>query len=335
MRQQMRLTGQRAFTLIELLVVIAIIAVLVALLLPAVQQAREAARRSQCKNNLKQIGLALHNYHDTMSIFPPAVIFPGMTGGAILGVNYSSAANSSTAGTEHRNIPQYLLLLPYIDQTALYNSINFSLPIGRAAGTTVTPPPASDQGSLFTSKMPIYRCPSDVNYSDPFTSTSTQYYYVTNAQRTSYGHPNYADFNSMPAYTADTNLGRGAFGINGACQITDIKDGSSNTMVFCETPFQKYSANYGPFWNQYCYTQGLQPAIAVPSSGGGINMPFFNSTTSVQSPYVYAWGAGSSHGGGMQVLMADGAVRWMGDNTSKAIVSSLMSIMGREILGEW
>lgn len=99
---------QRGFTLIELLVVIAIIAILIALLLPAVQQAREAARRSTCKNNMKQLGLAFHNYHETHSIFPPASVGPGAIG-------------------------VFAFILPYMEQANLYNKWNFSLPQNNAA----------------------------------------------------------------------------------------------------------------------------------------------------------------------------------------------------------
>src|SRR5689334_25410189 len=109
---------RRAFTLIELLVVIAIIAVLIALLLPAVQQAREAARRTQCKNNLKQIGLALHNYHDTFRLFPPGYVDrngnPNLTPDNDLGPGWGWAA----------------FLLPYIDQSPLYSPINFNVGVG-------------------------------------------------------------------------------------------------------------------------------------------------------------------------------------------------------------
>src|SRR6187455_2473364 len=96
---------RRGFTLIEMLVVIAIIAILVALLLPAVQQAREAARRSQCKNNLKQIGLAMHNYHDTFNGFP------------------NGGIASSVGGW---GLSWYIRILPYIDQAPVFNGINFS-----------------------------------------------------------------------------------------------------------------------------------------------------------------------------------------------------------------
>src|SRR5436190_7695238 len=109
-----RLRKRRAFTLIELLVVIAIIAVLIALLLPAVQQAREAARRSQCKNNLKQFGLAMHNYHDTYKVFP--------------------SASGGNGFSPHARI------LPYMDQAPLYNTLNFQTPTGISNSTVPAEP---------------------------------------------------------------------------------------------------------------------------------------------------------------------------------------------------
>jgi prepilin-type N-terminal cleavage/methylation domain-containing protein len=111
----MRITSsehRRGFTLIELLVVIAIIAVLIVLLLPAVQQAREAARRSSCKNNLKQIGLALHNYHETQGVFPPGYITADVT-----------APQNASPG-----FAWSLMLLPFLDQSPLYKHFDFSEP---------------------------------------------------------------------------------------------------------------------------------------------------------------------------------------------------------------
>ena len=129
----MKRNRSHGFTLIELLVVIAIIAVLIALLLPAVQQAREAARRTQCKNNLKQLGLALHNYHDAFSVFPFGK-----------GASYNGAA-------AYARWSQHAMLLPYIDQAPLYNSINFS-----------APPETPGMGGVINF-MPAYVSPTGTN----------------------------------------------------------------------------------------------------------------------------------------------------------------------------
>jgi len=122
MRKLNAVFKRRGFTLIELLVVIAIIAILIALLLPAVQQAREAARRSTCKNNLKQIGLALHNYHDTHRVFPPGCISRSIRSG---GQDVWEDAASLTA-TGNQGTSWMLMILPYADQAPLYNQWNFS-----------------------------------------------------------------------------------------------------------------------------------------------------------------------------------------------------------------
>ena len=131
---------RRGFTLIELLVVIAIIAILIALLLPAVQQAREAARRSQCKNNLKQIGLAIHNYHDVSRSFP----FSWMLGNDF---------NASVWG---------VMILPYLDQAPLYNRWDSSVPAWDTAATVFGFPASPVQGNLAVIRTPlaVYKCPS-------------------------------------------------------------------------------------------------------------------------------------------------------------------------------
>ncbi|MDQ3331057.1 MAG: DUF1559 domain-containing protein, partial [Planctomycetota bacterium] len=130
------------FTLIELLVVIAIIAVLIALLLPAVQQAREAARRSQCLNNLKQIGLALHNYHDTHLAFPPGWIGADQ----VTGAHDVEGMNGFGWGT---------MVLPYVEQNNLYQQFRFPLSI---VDDVVGPP---TNKSLLATKIPVFECPSD------------------------------------------------------------------------------------------------------------------------------------------------------------------------------
>src|SRR5579863_8203512 len=140
---------RRAFTLIELLVVIAIIAVLVALLLPAVQQAREAARRSQCKNNLKQYGLALHNYHETYSLLPSGEMQTG-------------CCNTGVAGGAPRYSPN-VALLPYVDQQTTYNAVSSSYR-SLANGNTYarfSSAPWDGGYSPFNTSIPMFVCPSD------------------------------------------------------------------------------------------------------------------------------------------------------------------------------
>jgi prepilin-type N-terminal cleavage/methylation domain-containing protein len=140
----MRSKSGRGFTLIELLVVIAIIAVLIALLLPAVQAAREAARRAQCTNNLKQIGLALHNYHQTIDRFPmgksESAFQIGYAGGYAGWTEWSAQA----------------LLLPYMEQSPIYNAINFSFCGGYSYGQY-------SNGTAWTRLISAYLCPSDTN----------------------------------------------------------------------------------------------------------------------------------------------------------------------------
>src|SRR5438093_341312 len=135
-----------AFTLVELLVVIAIIGVLVALLLPAVQAAREASRRSKCTNNSKQLGLALHNYHDVFKVFP---------------INYAQSAqgfngpSGNSGDNDSRQCSWMALILPYIEQSNLYNSINWNLGMKDAGGR-----PTSNV-AIAQTVVPVFRCPSD------------------------------------------------------------------------------------------------------------------------------------------------------------------------------
>jgi len=216
----------RGFTLIELLVVIAIIAVLIALLLPAVQQAREAARRTQCKNNMKQIGLAMHNYHESHQVFPPGMVDD----------------DHDPAGAMHTG---FLMILPFIEETAIYNSYNFKVgyPPGTGAAsrnTDLTPGtgPAVGQNWLHTANSTTigknlneFLCPS--NRSGAYTplgapnllAGATDYAMANGAVPILCGTSN--DY-SLPVKLV------GAFYPNSRVGIRDLKDGSDSTVLLAE-----------------------------------------------------------------------------------------------------
>lgn len=345
---------RRGFTLIELLVVIAIIAVLIALLLPAVQQAREAARRSTCKNNLKQMATALHTYAESANVLPPGAVNPGVanannpsyaTGGRYLDPAVGGCAVNC------RNIPFTLLILPYMDQVGLYKKINFSAPMGSAqrSGTG----PSTNQGALF-GRLSIFNCPSDEIYTDPLTVAGTAHYAITNGYRASYWFPavdRLEDRNNMygndPGSTTNflgepvaPSSNKAMFGVNGACRLTDVKDGTANTMMLAETPFRKNSTNYGPFWTSWNYTTGVE---FRNENGRRINSKCgcgpgnICGTTPQGKPNgcPLAWGPGSAHVGGMHIAMADGTVRFINNNIRYNLAEWLVTIRNREVINNF
>ena len=149
------------FTLIELLVVIAIIAVLIGLLLPAVQAAREAARRAQCVNNLKQIGIALHNYHDSALSFPPGRMQP------YIGVGPTGKGGQCWRG----GLAVHMFILPFLEQTNLSNAFNFSHEPGQARRRR--PPTCEQNVTVAITQMAAFLCPSDINPQVRRTTRST------------------------------------------------------------------------------------------------------------------------------------------------------------------
>jgi prepilin-type N-terminal cleavage/methylation domain-containing protein len=308
---------RRGFTLIELLVVIAIIAILIALLLPAVQQAREAARRTQCKNNLKQIGLALHNYHDTHNQMPPSCVNPG-----------SNLSAGFVPTGMIRNHTGYLFLLPMIEQANLYSQINFSLPTGKADWQARGG--GGDQAVLAKVKIPGFECPSDPPWDTPHNYPTQNMYTITDATRVSYGfvhEDTEYEASTGNLWSNNKRLNRSAFGINRSANFRDITDGTSNTMLMIETPFQKAEPGgaWGPFLQAYTHTHFIVP------TGYGINR--WNVTTPKR--LVYAWGAGSLHTGGAQAVLGDGSVRFISENISTITVAALVSIAGGEVVGEF
>ncbi|TWT58523.1 Type II secretion system protein G precursor [Thalassoglobus neptunius] len=204
---------RRGFTLIELLVVIAIIAILIALLLPAVQQAREAARRTQCKNNLKQIGLALHNYLDVNNGFPPSFVS-----------DVSSAGDNPTAGGEWSAQAR---ILPYLEQAAIYNIANLSLAYDDPINAEIP-----------TMRVASFLCPSEVNDRTRADSNGVAEHYPL-----SYG------FNGgtwRVWVNGSRQPGDGAFAPNTSFKPREFVDGTSNTLCFSEVKaFTAYNRDGG------------------------------------------------------------------------------------------
>jgi len=321
-----------AFTLIELLVVIAIIAVLVALLLPAVQQAREAARRSQCKNNLKQLGLGLHNYHDSHGLFPPESIAKGCCKG---GTRQTTDPILNASG--------WTMLLPYLDQAPLYNQYNHN----SAACSYISPgttgsltgdPITSGNAAVVRTPISVFTCPSDAASRQGRYLPAGGSYYGIAAGSTQGGYKTNYDFSTYSS-TIDTCNSwakqavetRRLFSDNSNSSIKHITDGSSNTVAVCETMCDQHNG-IGVAWGYRGWTMvGLDLAVR------GINVWTWPGTTwTPQIGWLGGWSyPGSHHVGGAQFLFADGSVHFLSENISATVRTNLSYIADGKVTGEY
>ncbi len=313
---------RRGFTLIELLVVIAIIAILIALLLPAVQQAREAARRTQCKNNLKQMGLALHNYESSMGVLPPSCTSP-LGSGPWYYQLYISSDPSNPAIHLHSFAS---LILPYIDQANSYNQINYNQSALAPANQTIA-----------AQKFPFYRCPS---YNGKEVTTDAWY---TNAMTGGVGFDRFAlrNYVALGAVTvaelSPTGKPTGVMYPGSKTKITDIIDGTSNTVLIAETRDDNamvwIDGTGATVMSRWVDASATNPLFGGASNG--INYtPFFNAGD-LMNPLQYNWGPSSTHTGGAHHLLGDGSVRFISQNINVLTYDSLVTRAGGEVTGEF
>lgn len=319
----MRVRRRAGFTLIELLVVIAIIGVLIALLLPAVQSAREAARRAQCVNNLKQIALSTFNYESVHKVFPPGqmkISFP--------------------VQPRFRGYSLYVHLLPFIDQQPLFNRWNFADPLDNTVGTT------ANSAIVLNALL----CPSDLIQQNP----------VTTSSRT-YGIASYGGNGGSQSHPPNSLSSDGIFHATGPAapgfrevSIAEVRDGLSNTLLFGER--NHVDRGYDTFYAQGWVTEPMWMWGWWAPSGG--NFGLSDVTLSTLAPINYRLGFsyenrpsdassqagfasydarrvgsfGSQHPGGANFAMGDGSVRFLKDTTALPILRGLGTRAGGEVL---
>lgn len=339
---------KRGFTLIELLVVIAIIAILIALLLPAVQQAREAARRTQCKNNMRQIGLAFHNYHDTHTRFPqPAMLRLTISGG----LNIRAGSSWCT------------MLLPFIEQANVYSLYNASLspfdPLNASAVATVIPgfmcPSVPRGSSTYTNTIPAGTVLAAGYPPTPATQTMTGGvldYDTLDGVRSTFstvaytGQPAPGDRAGWGTWSlvvsdfpAATSGGRGG-------NLRDITDGTSNTILVGETCNRTALYRKGklvPLSDPFAAAQAMNGSgtwadifkgdtwvSGVLFDGTGGDGPCAVNCSNARTAGLYSW-----HTGGATVTLADGSARFISENVSAYTLASLITRAGGEIMGEF
>jgi prepilin-type N-terminal cleavage/methylation domain-containing protein/prepilin-type processing-associated H-X9-DG protein len=341
----LKMRGRAGFTLIELLVVIAIIAVLIALLLPAVQAAREAARRAQCVNNFKQLGLAMHNYHDVNTGFPIGR----------MGLGYSYAPQRDQRRTWAFSI------LPYFEQNAMFNALNFNWQFYEPPNTTI-----------IRMSLTSFQCPSDIpSIQEPDTpyprgkgnfaaSWGNTHFGQDDARliapNGAWGWPN--PWNTGPLKLQGlppgvTNLPylQSAFKGNVSRNLSEFTDGTSNS-ILCAEVIMGYNAaggtaydHRGDIFNDDLNCAGFNtytpPNSKIPDALGGTGGTYGTPWCSYgQGPNVPPCGPGSPtfnaarsrHAGGVNMLAGDGSVKFIKDSINLAVWRAMGSISAGEVV---
>ncbi|MEQ1825895.1 MAG: DUF1559 domain-containing protein [Pirellula sp.] len=318
-----RRISRNGFTLVELLVVIAIIGILVGLLLPAVQAAREAARRMQCSNNLKQLGLALHNYESSFKKFPAGRI-------ALASLNGSNVVDATKPG---QNIHGLATILPFIEQTALYNQFNWSASFGDFkgpnSGSLVLAAPnsfVSGNARVGTNLVPGFYCPSDggerkiipgavsVAHYPPHLAADNNLHALKTCYDFIMDDACLGSYNFYRRGSIDT---RYLFGENSWATIGSVQDGTSNTFAMGEQTLELFNGVTSGWSFAGWVSVGIDPVgswnVTFPATG--LNVWNYNNNPSAlnNKPGRRAswYNAASLHTGGVQFVFTDGAVKFV------------------------
>jgi len=300
--------GRRSgFTLIELLVVIAIIGILVSLILPAVQQARESARQSGCRNNLKQIGLALHNYHGSHRLFPPSSTSDVEQGGWIV-VPTSRHIHSWSS-----------LILPYVDQVPLHDQINFN-------ASSMAP------ANLLVGEMlpPVFRCPT---YSGAKFSVDENYSRLSpRCAITNYASMGSTDVGHIYGGNSGLLTPNGTMFPLSSTTIEAMTDGTTQTVIVCETREEEMMV-----WMD----GGTAALVARPYDAG--NPPTYGQrqvSLNFRPYFIYdnpssEYGPSSMHPGGALHLLGDGSVQFLSENIDERVYAALATFAGKEQIDQF
>ena len=309
--------SRHGFTLVELLAVIAIIGVLIALLLPAVQSAREAARRIQCANNFRQVGVAMHNYHATFQCFPPGSTWykgvqPASCGPIPLAISY-------------RGWGWGTFILPFVEQTQVYDMIDF-----KVGGHYYY---ESQNGCLnqaaAATRIPVFECPSDPQAGELVACSSA--FQTGSDPDEDLPLSNMAGIADSYEHTCDGTyaihfrLADGVMANLGACKARDISDGTGNTLMIGEVTGGGRGSFKGHFW----------VTRAIMDTGDGINGPTTLTGGLPAEDYSRSdVGPSSYHPGGCHFLLADGSVHFLAENIAYETLAALATRGGAETISE-
>ncbi len=300
-----------AFTLIELLVVIAIIAVLVGLLLPAVQKVRESAARTECQNNLKNIGLAIHQYHDANKQLPPGGVTPG------------ACCSTQSFGN------WAIYILPYIEQENLFRQNDDTTPNEDTAAPT-----AAAKATFRTSRVKIYECPADLNSGKaekPASGPGSGLQYMHGSYRAVTGRSDGSNFYDDPNLGTSNEKGPYRGMLHHYLNKTEkreslgaIPDGTSNTLMVGEY-HTTTSTTRGTFW-AYTYTS-FAVSSAQPNSS-----TLLADFTACGGSNACKRGFGALHTSGINFVLGDGSVRIIPTTVDVAVFAGMGSIAGKEVV---